>query len=62
MPLLLSQTKYNWSLAAVDADIDGATQDMVAQCGAGGHSPNWCPWDTYEVVVLFTGAEMDLDG
>ena len=36
LPLLLSQTKYNWSLAEVDADIDSTTQDMVAQCDAGG--------------------------
>ena len=33
--LLLSQTKYIWSLAAVDADVDDARYDMVAQCGAG---------------------------
>jgi hypothetical protein len=36
LPFLLSQTKYNWSLAEVDADIDSTTQDMVAQCDAGG--------------------------
>jgi len=35
-PLLVSQTKYNWSLAAVEAHIGSATLDMVAQCGAGG--------------------------
>ena len=33
---VLSQTKYIWSLAAVDADVDDARYDMVAQCGAGG--------------------------
>ena len=38
--LLLSQPKSNWSLAAVEADNDSATQDMEAQCGAGGASPN----------------------
>jgi len=32
------QTKYNWSLAAVEADVDSDTHDMVAQCGAGGQS------------------------
>jgi hypothetical protein len=32
----LSQTKYNWSLSPVDADVERATHDMVAQCGAGG--------------------------
>jgi hypothetical protein len=35
-PLLLSQTKYNWKLAADEADVDGAAHDMVAQCGAVG--------------------------
>jgi hypothetical protein len=35
-PLLRSQTRYNGSLAAVDADVDKARYDMVAQCGAGG--------------------------
>ncbi len=30
------QTKYNWSLAAVKADVGRTTYDMVAQCGAGG--------------------------
>jgi hypothetical protein len=33
LPLLLSQTKYNWSLVPVEADVDSATLDMVAQCG-----------------------------
>jgi len=36
LPLLLSQTKLNLSLAAVEADNDSATHDMEAQCGAGG--------------------------
>ena len=51
LPLLLSQTKYNWSLAPVEADVDSGTYDMVAQCGAGGqpklgllrtHTSLWC--------------------
>jgi len=33
--LLLSQTKYNWSLAAVKDNVGSVTYDMVAQCGAG---------------------------
>ena len=37
--LLLSQAKYNWSLAAVEVNVDSAAYDMVAQCGAGGQ-PN----------------------
>jgi hypothetical protein len=36
LPLILSQTKFVWSLAAVEADNDSATYDMEAQCGAGG--------------------------
>jgi hypothetical protein len=36
--LPLFQTKYDRSLAAVDAELDSATNDMVAQCGAGGQS------------------------
>jgi hypothetical protein len=36
LPLLLSQTKHNWSLAVVEADVEGATHEMVAQCGGGG--------------------------
>jgi hypothetical protein len=36
LPLLLSQPKYNWSLAAVEADVHSATYDMVAKCCAGG--------------------------
>jgi hypothetical protein len=36
LPLVLSQTKLNWSLAAVEADNYSATYDMQAQCGAGG--------------------------
>ena len=35
LPFLLSQTKYNRSLAPVEADVDSATNGMVAQCGAG---------------------------
>jgi len=34
--LLLSHTKSNWLLAAVEADNDSATHDMEAQCGVGG--------------------------
>jgi hypothetical protein len=34
--LLLSQTKYIWSVAPVEADDESATYEMVAQCGAGG--------------------------
>jgi hypothetical protein len=34
--LLPSQTKCDWSLAVVEADVDSATHDMVAQCSAGG--------------------------
>jgi hypothetical protein len=34
-PLVLSQTKYNWSLAAVEVNVGSTTYDMVAQCGAG---------------------------
>jgi len=36
LPLLLSQTKYNWALAADDADVDRAEYDMVVECGACG--------------------------
>jgi len=36
LPLLLSQTKCNRSLAAVEANVDSATDDVVAQCVAGG--------------------------
>jgi hypothetical protein len=35
LPLLLSQTKYNWSLAADDVDDDSARHEMVAECGDG---------------------------
>jgi hypothetical protein len=35
LPLLLSQTIFNWSLAPVEANVDSARVDMVAQCGAG---------------------------
>jgi hypothetical protein len=34
--LLLFETKYNRALAADDADVDSATHDMVAECGADG--------------------------
>jgi hypothetical protein len=34
LPLPLSQTKHNRSAAPVEADVDSATYDMVAQCGA----------------------------
>ena len=37
LPLLLLQTKYNRSLALDEADVDRATYDKVAQCGADGH-------------------------
>jgi hypothetical protein len=40
LPLLPSQAKHNWSPAADDADDDGATNEMVAQCSAGGQ-PRW---------------------
>jgi hypothetical protein len=60
LPLLLSQTKYNWSLAADEADIYSGTYDMVSQCVAGGQpklqiGPHH---DTYEVVVCLAGASM----
>jgi hypothetical protein len=35
LPLLLSQTKHNRSLTAVDADVYSVTHDMRVQCGAG---------------------------
>jgi hypothetical protein len=35
LPSLLSQTKYNRSLAAVEANEDSATYDVVKKCGAG---------------------------
>jgi hypothetical protein len=31
LPLLLSQTNFIWSLAALEADSDSATNDMVTQ-------------------------------
>jgi hypothetical protein len=34
--LLLSQTKFNRSLAPGEADVDSVAYDMVAQCGDGG--------------------------
>jgi hypothetical protein len=36
LPLLQFRTKHIWSLALVEADVDSAKHDMVAQCGAGG--------------------------
>jgi hypothetical protein len=36
LPFLLSQAKYNWSQAPVDATVDSDRHDMAAQCGAGG--------------------------
>jgi hypothetical protein len=36
LPLLLSQTNFIWSVAAVEADVVKATHNVVAQCGAGG--------------------------
>jgi hypothetical protein len=30
LPFLRSQTKYDWSLAAVDVDVDSANHDVVA--------------------------------
>jgi hypothetical protein len=35
-PLLLSQTKHNWSLAPAQAHVDSDRHVMVAQCGACG--------------------------
>jgi hypothetical protein len=53
LPLLLSQTKLHWSLAAVEADNDShsATYDMEVQGGAGGQ-PKGPPQYTYEVVAM----------
>jgi hypothetical protein len=59
LPLLVSQTKYHWSLAAVDAGVNSATHDTVAQCGAGSLPKIGPHEDTYEVVVSFVG-EMKL--
>ncbi len=36
LPLVLSQTKLNWSLAVVEEVVDSVTHNMVTQCGAGG--------------------------
>jgi hypothetical protein len=36
LPLVLTQTKYNWSLAADVVHEDNHTHDMVVQCGGGG--------------------------
>ena len=57
LPLVLSQTKYNWSLAADGEDVHSATHDMEVQCGGGGQpklvlrSPQY----TCDVVVSFIG-------
>jgi hypothetical protein len=56
LPLLLSQTNYNWSLAPVEANVDSATHDMVAQYGAG-DQPQMDLLSTYEDVVPFVGDE-----
>jgi hypothetical protein len=56
LPFLLSQTSFNWSLAPVEANIDSATHDMVAQCGVG-DQPQIDLLSTYEVVVPFVGDE-----
>jgi hypothetical protein len=34
LPLLLSQTEYNWSQDLVDADADSARLDMVVKFGS----------------------------
>jgi len=62
--LLLSQTKYNWLLAAVEADVDGARYDMVAQCCAGGQPKLQIgpPQHTYEVVLTELREMMVLAG
>jgi hypothetical protein len=60
LPLLLSQTKYNWSLAPIEADVDSATHDMVAQCCDCGQAKfQILPHDdTYEFVVSYVGERM----
>ena len=60
LPLLLSQTTCNWSLAAVEEDVDSAAHDVAAQCGAGDKlkfqiGPPQC---TYDVVLSFVDEEM----
>jgi hypothetical protein len=37
-PLILSRTNFIWSNASAEADLDSASHDLVAQCGAGGLS------------------------
>ena len=44
LPLLLSQTKYNWPLAPVEADMESATNEKVAHCGAGGQPKSDLIW------------------
>jgi hypothetical protein len=61
LPLLLSQTNYNWSLAPVEANVVSVTHDMVAQCGAGGQ-PQMDLLSTYEVVVSFVGEKVVCGG
>jgi hypothetical protein len=38
LPLLLSQTKYNWSLASAETNVDDARYYTNAHCGVGGQS------------------------
>jgi hypothetical protein len=60
LPLLLSQTKYNWSLASVEAHVDDARYDTNAHCGVGGQSKSQIgpPPDAYEATLSFAGEEM----
>jgi hypothetical protein len=57
LPLLSSHTKHNWTPAADEADDDGDTHDMVAQCGACGQT-RWDLDSIYEIVVSFVGEKM----
>jgi hypothetical protein len=56
--LLLSQTKYNWCLAAVEADVDGARYDVVAQCVLAA-SPDWT--SSVHIRVRLVGCRQDDD-
>jgi len=58
LPLLLSQRKYRWSLAAVEANVDSATHLMVGKCVAGGKPRLNLSQYIYEVVVSFVGEKM----
>ena len=60
LPLVLSQTKYNWSLAADGVHVDNSTDDMVVQSGGGGQlNFQIGPLHyTYDVVVSFVGETM----